>query len=165
MPATRTSRHFVTTCSLVRTCPRGLTTKPDFIGNAVTAIFRVMREEKEEGQWFGTSFIYNDPPLLLKVRVTDADNGQLVPFKVAQAEKRGSVELQIEISGFEKRRIKAIVLPEDMRHIPPLWDTSPHGPLFSLAFTPKNKTFYLATHSETSNPSIVAVRLVSWNTL
>ena len=135
------------------------------IVNAITAVFRVIREEKEEGQWFGTAFIYNDPPLLLKARVTDADNGKLVPFKVAQAEKGGSVELQIEISGFEKRRIKATVLPEEIRHIPPLWDTSPYGPIFSLAFTPKNKIFYLATHSETLNPSIVAVRLVSWNIL
>ena len=134
------------------------------IVNAVTAVFRVMREEKEEGQWFGTSFNYNDPPLLLKARVTDADNDKLVPFKVAQAEKGGSVELQIEISGLEKQRIKAIVLEEKMRHIPTPWGTLPRGPLFSLAWTPKNKTFYLATHSETLNPSIVAVRLVSWNT-
>ena len=135
------------------------------IVNAVTAVFRVMREEKEEGQWFGTAFIYNDPPLLLKTRVTDANNGKLVPFKVAQAEKGGSVELQIEISGFEKRRIKAIVLPEQMRDVPWPWDIAGYGPIFSLAFTPNNKTFYLATYSETLNPSIVAVRLVSWNIL
>ena len=137
-----------------------------FIVNAVTAVFQVMQEEKKEGQWFASSFIYNDPPLLLKVLVTDADNGKVMPFKVAQAETDGSVELQIEISGFEKQRIKTIVLPEDLQHaIEPLWDTPSRGATFSMARVPKNKTFCLATHSETSNTSIVAVRLVSWKAL
>ena len=53
----------------------------------------VAQEEKKQGQWFGTAFVYHEPLLIAKYRVTDADNGHLHSFKVTPAEKGGSVEL------------------------------------------------------------------------
>ena len=136
---------------------------PIFVAwNMVSAAFSVTREERKQGQWFGTEFVYHEPLLVAKFRVTDADNGRRHIFKVPQSESGGSIQLQTEIGGFEKRRIKAEVMIADMASIEPPWEeiTATHS--YSLMRVPKNKNFCLATMCETQNPSLVSVYLVSW---
>ena len=132
------------------------------IWNMISAIFSVASEEKNQGQWFGTEFVYHEPLLVAKFRVSDKDNGNRHKFKVPQAEIGGSIQLQIGIGGVEKQRIKAVVVMEDMPFMPP-WEDMTSTHYYSILGVPKNKTYCLSTMCETLNPSLVSVYLVSWN--
>ena len=109
--------------------------------NVISAAFSVAQEEKKQGQWFGTAFVYHEPLLIAKYRVTDADIGHLHSFKVTPAEKGGSVELQVEISGFEKQRIKVDIVVEEIKNMVPPWENVGRGNIYSLLVVPKHKTF------------------------
>lgn len=135
---------------------------PAFLAvNAIRAIFMTAKEEREEGRWFGRSFVYNQPKLLAMDRVNDADNGKTKTLTTAPAEPTGSVELRVEVDGFEQRRIRVLLSPDqrllEMAGHPEM----PNGIGIHLTWANSGKLYY-RTECATSNPSIVRFFLLSW---
>jgi len=137
------------------------------VWNMVSACFKVREKEGRLGKWFEGSFVYNEPILIHMARVTDADNNKLQLFKIKEAENGGYANLNVEIDGFEKRRIKVQVIHKTIYGFPhpgpTPWDTQGYGPFHCTIFIERDKTLCLATHCETQNWSIVKIYLVSFS--
>ena len=141
---------------------------PIFVSwNLIAAAFETKSAEAAEGKWFQHFFVYNEPKLVFMTKVTNADNGQLKPFKIKYAEGGGYVYLNVEFDGFERRRIKAQVVHKTvLGHETPgpiPWDIVPNGPVNAACYIEKGKTLYLATECETQNWSIVKVYMTSFS--
>ena len=128
----------------------------------VRAGLRVVKEEAALGSWFGTEFVYHHPIRLLTVRVTSADNGRRIPFKVPQAEIGGSVDLKVEVDGFDKRVKAQVTNPAGPDILLP-WSRFHYGGTYCKGFVPPNKTLALVVNADMTNASIIRVMLVSWN--
>lgn len=135
--------------------------------NLIAAVFKVRGEERKEGQWFDTSFVFNESKLVFVARVTDADNDHIRPFKIKDAEPNGYVYLNVEFDGFERRRLKAQVLGKNLitgqitGPIP--WGMSHAGETNCAIYVGRDKTLYLATHCETQNWTIVKVYMTAFS--
>lgn len=129
--------------------------------NCFRALFITVKEEREEGQWFGRSFVYHQPRLLATDRVNDSDNGKTKKLTTAPAEPTGSVELRVDVDGFEQRRIRIQVSPEERLLEAALHPEMPSGIGIHLTWANGGKLYY-RTECTTSNPSIVRFYLLSW---
>lgn len=129
--------------------------------NAIRALFMTAKEERSEGRWFGRSFVYHQPRLLAMDRVSDADNGQTKTLSTLPAEPTGSIELRVDVDGFEQQRVRISVSPEerilDMIRHPQM----PSGFGIHLTWANGGKIYY-RTECATSNPSIIRFYLLSW---
>lgn len=131
--------------------------------NAVRAALRIGEEERFEGEWFGNTFVYKQPPVLLRTRVSNSNNGKIVEFPTAPAEPNSGIELKIEIEGFEQRRLQVHVSPLKETLLIPRPKEWAYGGGNSTVLTWAGEgTIFVTTDCETSNNSIVTISLLSW---
>ena len=79
--------------------------------NGVLAVFRIRRQEREKGSWFGARFVYHDPVHVAtfmteagqldgvhSFEVLDVENDSVVSYRVAVDREDQRVKVQLEFS-------------------------------------------------------------------
>jgi len=131
--------------------------------NFISAAFKAKDKAREAGRWFGGTFAYNERQLVTRFRVNNSNNNKLHSFEVPQAEEGGYAEFEIELGGFERRRVRASIITEISKDIITPYEHMQQGDAHSLSLVFKSKTFYLNIQCETQNISQVSVYLISWS--
>lgn len=86
-----------------------------FFLNLALGIFRIRKQERELGRWFGPRFVYHEPQLLLTVLVDETDNGRVIPFEIKDAENGALVSYVIETDRTDKRAKVELAWPNGHR--------------------------------------------------
>ncbi|WP_157954224.1 hypothetical protein [Saccharospirillum mangrovi] len=74
-----------------------------FLANLVFSIFRIRKNEKMIGAWFGNRFIYHEPLRLLTVLVDENDNENPFVFAINDAEDDSLVSYVIKTDRIDNR--------------------------------------------------------------
>lgn len=131
--------------------------------NAIRAAFLMRAEEKVEGEWFGNTFVYKQPPVLLRTRVSNSDNGKVFELPTAPAEPNSGIELKIEVEGLEQRRLQVYVSPmKESFLIPRPKEWVDRGGNSTVLTWAGSGTIFMTAVCETGNRSIVTISLLSW---
>lgn len=131
-----------------------------FLLNLVFAAFRVRRQEHDQGNWFGTRFIYHEPVRLFTALVDERDNGKVLKFPLADAEDGTLVSYVIETDRSDNRIRVELAWPRGQRAID--FGVPMNLPRGSFRL-PKSREMSLLTHVEPqSTVTTVRVFMTGW---
>lgn len=85
--------------------------------NSIFAIFRVRKNERALGEWFGARFILHEPKRVVTALVDETDNGKPLVFEVEEAEDNALVSYVIEVDRTDNRAKVELAWPTGQRPI------------------------------------------------
>lgn len=131
-----------------------------FLLNLLFAIFRVRKNEKRLGEWFGTRFIYHHPIRLVTALVDESDNGKPLKFAIEDAEDNALVSYAIETDRTDSRAKVELAWPGGQR--PMDLGVPMNLPKGSFRL-PKSREMTLLTHVEPQSTVTTArVFMTGW---
>jgi hypothetical protein len=133
-----------------------------FMLNLVFALFRVRKNEKELGEWYGSRFVYHEPRRLLTVMVDENDNDKHWSFGVEDAEGGSLVSYFIETDRTDNRAKVELAWPGGQRMIS-LGNRGPMNLPKGSFRLPESRRMSLLTHIEPqSTATTVRVFMTGW---
>ena len=79
--------------------------------NAIFAIFRVARKERETGAWFGPKYVFNDPLHIATLLIDAGQNGAPHELRVPEVEGGSLVAYRVDIDRTDERVKTQIQFP------------------------------------------------------
>jgi hypothetical protein len=129
-----------------------------FVLNLLLAPFRVWKEERDRGRWFGHRFVYHSPQPVFTTLVAPSDNGNSIRFTVEDAEPNAFVQFKIIYDGgLAKVRIES-----PLARILGDWDAVSRRTQYGARIDSRRTAILSALCPENSDPTIVRVQMLTW---